>query len=82
MAKLYVDTDKYGDQAHSPTVEAFHSAIKDLVRRRLDESGVDWNSFVFDKSYDLIAAADFEEIEKKLLDAGAPLRLLRRDIGE
>ena len=62
--------DKYGDQANSPTVEAFHSAIKDLVRRRLDESGVDWNSFVFDKSYDLITAADFEEIERKLLDAG------------
>ena len=70
MAKLYVDTDKYGDQANSPTVEAFHSAIKDLVRRRLDESGVDWSSFVFDKSYDLIAATDFADVEKKLLDAG------------
>ena len=70
MAKLYVDTDKYGDQANSPTVEAFHSAIKDLVRRRLDEKGVDWNSFVFDKSYDLITATDFAEVEKKLLDAG------------
>ena len=70
VAKLYVDSDKYGDQANSPTVEAFHSAIKDLVRRRLYESGVDWNSFVFDKSYDLITAADFEAIERKLLDAG------------
>ncbi len=70
MAKLYVDTDKYGDQANSPVVEAFHSAIKDLVRSRLDESGVDWNSFVFDKSYDLITAADFAAIERKLLDAG------------
>lgn len=70
MAKLYVDTDKYGDQAASPIVEAFHSAIKDIVRRRLDESGVDWNSFVFDKSYDRITAEDMRAVEQKLLDAG------------
>ena len=54
MAKLYIDSDKYGDQAGSPIVEAFHSAIKDIVRSKLDVSGGDWNSFVFDKSYDLI----------------------------
>ena len=70
MAKLYIDSDKYGDQAGSPIVEAFHSAIKDIVRSKLDESGVDWNSFVFDKSYDLISAEDMQRVEKKLLDAG------------
>jgi PEP-utilising enzyme, mobile domain len=70
MAKLYIDSDKYGEQPTSPLVEAYHSAIKDLIRRRLDEIGGDWASFVFDKSYDLIAAKDFAAIEKKLLATG------------
>ncbi len=70
MAKLHVDSDKYGDQANSPVVEAFHSAIKDLVRRRLDESGANWDSFVFDKSYDLLTEDDFRAVERQLLDAG------------
>jgi hypothetical protein len=70
LAKLYVDSDKYGDHSASPIVDAFHNAIKDLVRRKLDSIGGDWNSFVFDKSYDLIGAKDFEAIEKKLLATG------------
>ncbi len=70
MAKLMIDNDKYGDQPSSPVVEAYHSAIKDLVRRRLDEVGGDWSSFVFDKSYDLIGAKEFAAIEKKLLATG------------
>lgn len=70
MAKLYIDSDKYGDQAALPIVEAFHSAVKDLVRRKLDGIGGDWSSFVFDKSYDLITAEDFRAIEKRLLDSG------------
>jgi hypothetical protein len=70
LAKLYVDTDKYGDRPISAVVEAFHNAIKDLVRRKLDQCGGDWNSFVFDKSYDLVTAADLADIEKKLLRTG------------
>jgi hypothetical protein len=70
MAKLYVDSDKFGDHAMSPTVEAFHSAIKDLVRTKLSAAGGDWDSFVFDKSYDLISANDMRKVEKMLLDAG------------
>ncbi|HYA73820.1 MAG TPA: PEP-utilizing enzyme [Roseiarcus sp.] len=70
MAKLYIDNDKYGDQGASAVVDAYHGAIKDLVRRRLDEIGGDWASFVFDKSYDLIQAKDFAAIEKKLLATG------------
>ena len=70
MAKLYVDSDKFGYQAASPTVEAFHSAIKDIVRTKLAKSGGDWASFVFDKSYELIAATDLRNVEKMLLDAG------------
>jgi hypothetical protein len=70
MVKLYVDNDKYGDQPSSPVVEAYHNAIKDLIRRRLDEIGGDWSSFVFDKSYDLVGAKEFAAIEKKLLATG------------
>jgi hypothetical protein len=70
MAQLYVDRDKYGDQALSATVEAFHSAIKDIVRQRLAASGGDWGAFVFDRSYDLITAGDMRAVEKMLLDAG------------
>lgn len=70
MAKLYVDSDKYGDRAKFPTVEAYHAAIKDLVRKRLDQAGGDWASFVFDKSLSLISAEDMKAIEAKLLKAG------------
>ena len=32
MAKLYVDTDKFADGEGPPVVEAFNTALKDLVR--------------------------------------------------
>ena len=70
MAKLYIDSDKYGDQGASAVVDAYHGAIKELVRRRLDELGGDWASFVFDKSYELVGAKDFAAVEKKLLSTG------------
>jgi hypothetical protein len=70
MAKLPIDYDKYGERAKFPIVDAFHGAIKDVVRKRLDEAGVDWRSFVFDKSYTLLTAADFAAVEAKLLKAG------------
>jgi hypothetical protein len=70
VAKLYVDNDKYAEPSASVVVDAYHRAIHDLIRRKLDTIGGDWASFVFDKSYDLIAASDFEAIEKKLLASG------------
>jgi hypothetical protein len=70
MARLYVDSDKYGGQPASAVVEAFHSAVKDLIRRRVDECGGVWGAFVFDKSYDLISADDLRQIEQALLAAG------------
>jgi PEP-utilising enzyme, mobile domain len=70
VAKLYLDSDKYADASASVVVDAYHGAIKDLIRRRLDQIGGDWASFVYDKSYDLVGAKDFEAIEKKLLATG------------
>jgi len=70
MAKLFVDQDKYADGEGSPIVAAFNSALKDLVRRKLDESGGNWNDFVFGKAYSLITAEEVAKVERKVLDSG------------
>ncbi len=70
MAKLQMDSDKYGEAPASAVVDAYHGAIRDLIRKKLDEVGGDWASFVFDKSYDLVGAKEFAAIEKKLLATG------------
>ncbi len=70
MPKLYTDRDKYAEECASAVVEAFHGATRELVRQRWKESGVSWNEFVFGKSFERITRADFDEIEKQLLDAG------------
>lgn len=70
MAKLYVDTDKYSTGHSSVTVEAFHNAIRDIVREKFARAGGNWESFVHGRSLDLITADDFRGVEKTLLDAG------------
>ena len=65
MARLYEDSDKYGYQSDFPIVEAYNSAVKDLVRNRFDEAGVAWDEFVADKSYDSITLQDLENIEER-----------------
>lgn len=70
MAKLYTDTDKFGSSEAPPIVEAFHSAIKDLIRSRLDESGCSWKEFVFAKEYELVTIEDIKRIEQSVLDSG------------
>lgn len=70
MVKLLVDNDKYAGPTASVLLDAYHAAVQDLIRRKLDSIGGDWASFVFDKSYDLVSAKEFAAIEKKLLDTG------------
>ena len=70
MPKLYVDTDKYGYQADFAVVEAYNSAVKDLVRARFAQAGGTWNDFVTGAAYDTITAEDFMRIEQQLLDNG------------
>jgi hypothetical protein len=70
MSHYYADADKFGDEAASPLVEAFHSAVKDRVRQALAESGGDWNTFVFDQSLALITEADFAAIDARILELG------------
>ena len=70
MAKLYVDSDKYAYQSTFALVEAYHSALKDLVRRRFAESGCGWQDFVADVAYDAITKDDISDIEQQLLANG------------
>jgi hypothetical protein len=70
MGELYTDTDRYDGVPSSVLVEAVHNAVRDLVRRRLAQSGKEWSQFVFDASNELIKAADFEAIEKRVLASG------------
>lgn len=70
MAKLSVDTDKYGDQSPSAVVAAFHSATRDLMRARFAAHSGDWKDFVFGKANTALSADDFKSVEQQLLDAG------------
>ena len=70
MAALFADTNKYDDGEGPPIVEAYHSAIKDLIRRRLDERKCSWADFVFDASYELLTADDMRAIEAQVLESG------------
>ena len=70
MAKLFVDTDKYGYQADFALVEAYNSAVRDLVRKRFAQSACAWSEFVADKAYDSLTKDDFSQIEQRLLEYG------------
>ena len=67
---LYTDRDRYGTAPTSPLVEAVHNSVRDLVRRRLAESGGNWPMFLLDSSDRLIAKADIEAVERRILDSG------------
>jgi len=70
MSKLYVDTDKYGYLSEFASVEAYNCAIKDVVRKRFEKSGVGWEEFVFGVGEQLISKDDMQAIEDKLLALG------------
>ncbi len=70
MSQYLWDHNKYGDAEATKITKLYHTAIRELVRNRLAASGGDWSSFVYDKSYDLITAKDFEKIEAGALAAG------------
>lgn len=70
MAKLYEDTDKYGYQSDFPIVEAYNSAVKDLVRQRIDGSSKQWSEFLTDDALHAITYEDMSRIEENLLGFG------------
>jgi hypothetical protein len=70
MSSLYVDIDKYGHSSEFASVEAYNCAIKDVVRKRFEESRVSWEEFVFGSGEQLISKDDMIAIEEKLLSLG------------
>jgi phosphohistidine swiveling domain-containing protein len=74
MPILDTDSDRYGDSPRSVLTEAVHNGVRDVVRRRWGESGLPWRDFVFSASNQLITKADFEAIERSILDSGYRFR--------
>lgn len=70
MASLYLDSNKYEDGEGAPILEAYHSATKALVRKKLLESKQSWANFVFSSSYDLINTAEILQIDQQVLESG------------
>jgi hypothetical protein len=61
--------DKWARPSATPTVEAFHTAIRKLVAERLAESGKTWEEVVHDPAFEL-SREDFEKVEADLLASG------------
>ena len=70
MSKIYVDNDKYGYQCEFPISEAYNSAVKAIDRKRLEQSKVVWEEFVFTAERESISKTDMAGVEKELLDLG------------
>lgn len=61
--------DKWARAAATPTVEAFHTAIRKLVAERMAEAGKPWEELVHDPAFEL-TREDFEKVEADLLATG------------
>jgi len=70
VTELFADRDRYGSFAKFPLVEATLNGMQDLVRRKLEESGLPWSQFVFGDGDRLITAEEIGNIERKILDSG------------
>jgi hypothetical protein len=63
------NADKWARESATPTVEAYHTAIRKLVAERFAESGKSWEEAVQDPSLEL-SREDFEQVEADLLATG------------
>ena len=61
--------DRWPRASETPTVEAYHTAIRKLVAERLEQSGKSWEDAVQDPSLEF-TREDFEKIEADLLATG------------
>jgi hypothetical protein len=62
-------TEKWAKPAMTPTVEAFHSRLRQLVADKVAASGKSWEDAVGDPDLEL-TTADFEAVDRALLDTG------------
>jgi len=68
--KLHVDNDRYGGSPAALLVEAVQNAMRDLVRAKLTQTGLDLVSFVDEGADPLVTAEEIASIERCILDAG------------
>jgi hypothetical protein len=61
--------DKWARASATPTVEAFHTAIRKLVAERFAATGKAWEEVVHDPGLEL-TREDFEKVEAELLATG------------
>jgi hypothetical protein len=61
--------DKWARPSATPTVEAFHTAIRALVAHRFAAAGKPWEECVHDPAMEL-TREDFAAVERQLLDTG------------
>ena len=69
MPRLSTDNDRYGGEPASPLTAAVHGAVRDLVRRRWQASGLDWAAFAL-AADDLITGDDLAVIDAAVLATG------------
>jgi phosphohistidine swiveling domain-containing protein len=70
MTLLPTDNGLWGGEPDSPLVAAVHLSIRDLVRRRWAQSGLDWDAFVAGPIDHLITKADLAAIDAAVLATG------------
>lgn len=68
--RLYTDIDYFYRAPSFPLVEAVNGLVRDLVRKKLEESGGDWSSFALGTSETLVTKADIDALEGKILATG------------
>ena len=61
--------EKWARESATPTVEAYHTAVRALVAQRLAASGKSWEEAVEDPALEL-TREDFEQVEADLLATG------------
>jgi phosphohistidine swiveling domain-containing protein len=70
MTLLPTDNSLWGGEPDSPLVAAIHLAVRDLVRRRLAASGLDWDAFVAGPIDTAITGDDLAAIDAAVLATG------------
>jgi phosphohistidine swiveling domain-containing protein len=62
-------TEKWAKPAMTPTVETFHSRLRQVVADKLAASGKTWEEAVVDPDLEL-TTADFQAVDRSMVDSG------------
>lgn len=70
MTLLPTDNGLWGGEPNGPLVAAVHLSVRDLVRRRLAQSGLGWDGFVAGPIDHVITGSDLAAIDAAVLATG------------